>query len=125
MGRKNKRTNSEDKKFDNFIKNFMSEQKDKQQRHSFKKSTIESRKEIYENRRNKERMDFAIEQLELNNIEYEIVDESRGLIHCKRKSDNHVFRFYVNTGFIVGFSDFKGLRSLIILLNENTEVSNG
>ena len=122
MGRKNRRTITEDKKFDKFIKSFMAEQKGKQQSYVSQRSTINSRRQLYESRRNEERMAFAIEQLELNNIDYEIVDESRSLIHCKRKSDNQVIRFYANTGFIVGYADFKGLRSLIKLLNQNTEV---
>lgn len=122
MGRKNRRTITEDKKFDKFIKSFMAEQKGKQQRYVPQKSIIDSRRQSYESRRNEERMTFAIEQLELNNIDYEIVDEDRGLIHCKRKNDNYVFRFYAHSGFIVGFSDFKGLRALIMLLKQNTEV---
>ena len=127
MGRKNKRTITEDKKFNKFIKTFMEEQKKKQIN-----SVIESRKEFKSkynkyNRRtfsNEELFNFTIEQLKANNISYKIIDKNKGLIHCKRKSDNYIFKFYAHSGVIVGFSDFNGIIALLILLKQNTEVNN-
>lgn len=63
------------------------------------------------------RLDYAKKQLEINNIEYTVVNEISGHIHCRRKSDDMLFQFYANTGTIVN-NDKKGIHNLIEILDD-------
>lgn len=63
------------------------------------------------------RLDYAKKQLEANNIEYTVINETNGHIHCRRKSDDKLFQFYANTGTIQG-SDKKGIHNLIEILDD-------
>lgn len=130
MGRKNNRMNStQDKNFEKFIKTFMTEQKQTNNRSSniqkktyvtHKENNVDDNKYIdSRNERNKERLEYAIRQLDLLKIQYRVVDEHSTLIHCKRKSDNYVIKYYASNGFIVGYPDFRGIRSLLKLLNQD------
>ena len=133
MGRKNNRiVQTQDKYFDKFIKSFMSEQKDnkinKEQFHANqKKIPVDYRKDnrdkklntpIDYSKRNKERLDYAVNQLEMNNIEYHIINEDKTFIECKRISDNSWLKYYASSGCILGYPDFRGIKSLIMLLKQ-------
>ena len=133
MGRKNNRiVKTQDKNFDKFIKSFMSEQKDnkinKEQFHANqKKIPVDYRKDnrdkklntpIDYSKRNKERLDYAVNQLEMNNIEYHIINEDKTFIECKRISDNSWLKYYASSGCILGYPDFRGIKSLIMLLKQ-------
>ena len=133
MGRKNNRiVKTEDKNFDKSIKSFMTEQKDnkinKEQFHANqKKIPVDYRKDnrdkkldtpIDYSKRNKERLDYAVNQLEMNNIEYHIINEDKTFIECKRISDNSWLKYYASSGCILGYPDFRGIKSLIMLLKQ-------
>ena len=133
MGRKNNRiVKTQDKNFDKFIKSFMTEQKDnkinKEQFHANqKKIPVDYRKDnrdkkldtpIDYSKRNKERLDYAVNQLEMNNIEYHIINEDKTFIECKRISDNSWLKYYASSGCILGYPDFRGIKSLIMLLKQ-------
>ena len=133
MGRKNKRiVKTQDKNFDKFIKSFMTEQKDnkinKEQLHTNqKKIPVDYRKDnrdkkldtpIDYSKRNKERLDYAVNQLKINNIEYHIINEDKTFIECKRISDNSWLKYYASSGCILGYPDFRGIKSLIMLLKQ-------
>ena len=131
MGRKNNRIEkTPDKNFDKFVKSFMTEQKDnkinKEQIHANqKKIPVDYRKDnrdkkldtsVDYSKRNKERLEYAIQQLELNNIEYHIINEETTLIECHKKGTNMWIKYYASSGFIMGFRDFRGIKTLIELL---------
>lgn len=133
MGRKNNRiVKTQDKNFDKFIKSFMTEQKDnkinKEQFHANqRKIPVDYRKDnrdkkldtpIDYSKRNKERLDYAVNQLEMNNIEYHIINEDKTFIECKRISDNSWLKYYASSGCILGYPDFRGIKSLIMLLKQ-------
>ena len=138
MGRKNKRMNkAQDKNFEKFMKTFMEEQQ--QDKKKFRSSNMQKtpannnyQKDIKRNElenidnnidyseRNKERLAYAKQQLDSANINYKVVDENSTLIYCNRKSDNYVIKYYASNGFIVGFPDFRGIRSLLMLLTKET-----
>lgn len=69
-------------------------------------------------KRNKERLDYAVNQLEMNNIEYHIINEDKTFIECKRISDNSWLKYYASSGCILGYPDFRGIKSLIMLLKQ-------
>jgi hypothetical protein len=138
-----------DKNFEKFVKSFMSEQKDeikKEPNHKVFMNMNNSKKESdyhnYNNRltndkkynstkdnnnfdvvdikkRNKERLEYAKQQLELNNIQYHVIDEEKTFIECKRISDNSWLKYYASSGCILGYPDFRGIKSLIMLLKQN------
>ena len=133
MGRKNNRiVKTQDKNFDKFIKSFMTEQKDnkinKEQFHANqKKIPVDYRKDnrdkkldtpIDYSKRNKERLDYTVNQLKMNNIEYHIINEDKTFIECKRISDNSWLKYYASSGCILGYPDFRGVKSLIMLLKQ-------
>lgn len=63
------------------------------------------------------RIEFAKQQLEAHNIEYRVVNEQTGHLHCWRKSDDKLFQFYATTGTIQGKAS-KGIHSLIAILDD-------
>ena len=65
---------------------------------------------------NPNRIEYAIKQFELHNIEYQLKNESTGHFHCRRKSDDKLFQFYAGTGKIVGYEHKRGIHALIKLL---------
>lgn len=50
--------------------------------------------------RNAERVQYAITQLEANNIEYVLKNPAIGHFHCRRKSDDRLVQFWASTGKI-------------------------
>ena len=130
MGRKNKRMNERtDKKFDKFLKSFAAEQQEqehkKEQKVIQKKMITTNEYKNYKERikeRNKEqdkkRLEYAIQQLELNNIEYHIINKETTLIECLKKDTNMWIKYYASSGYIMGFRDFRGIKTLIRLLTE-------
>lgn len=63
------------------------------------------------------RIRYAIEQFERNNIEYALKNEKIGHFHCRRKSDDKLFQFYAGTGKIQGCDNKRGIHALICILN--------
>ena len=82
----------------------------------------EHSKNMHEERvaKNCERINYAIEQFEKNNIEYVLKNETIGHFHCRRKSDDKLFQFYAGTGKIQG-CERRGIHNLIKLLNEGED----
>lgn len=122
MGRKNNRIQkTEDKNFSKFISSFMAEQREeKNRRRDFSSTSHNGYSNDYSRintvERSKERLNYAISQLELYDIQYTILDESKTLLECYRKSDNLPIRFYASNGYIIKFTDFRGINALINLL---------
>lgn len=57
-----------------------------------------------------------IQQFERHGIEYQLKNEQTGHFHCWRKSDDKLFQFYAGTGKIQGFTQIRGIHSLIQML---------
>lgn len=77
-------------------------------------------KEMHKKRveKNSERIDFAIRQFELHNIEYTLKNQVTGHFHCWRKSDGKLFQFYAGTGKIQGYNSVRGIHALIKILED-------
>ena len=63
-----------------------------------------------------DRIAYAIQQFEAHGIEYQLKNEQTGHFHCWRKSDDKLFQFYAGTGKIQGFTQVRGIHSLIQML---------
>lgn len=48
--------------------------------------------------KNSDRIQYAIEQFEKNNIEYRLLNAQTGHFHCRRKSDDKLFQFWAEPG---------------------------
>lgn len=59
-----------------------------------------------------DRVNYAIEQFEKNNIRYELKNPSIGHFHCWRKSDGRLYQFWAGTGKILGYRN-RGINLLI------------
>ena len=66
--------------------------------------------------KNPDRIAYAIQQFEAHGIEYQLKNEQTGHFHCWRKSDDKLFQFYAGTGKIQGFTQVRGIHSLIQML---------
>lgn len=66
--------------------------------------------------KNPDRIKYAIEQFEKNNIEYVLKNEVTGHFHCRRRSDDKLIQFYAGTGKIQGFENARGIHTLIKIL---------
>lgn len=66
--------------------------------------------------KNSERIQFAINQFEKHEIEYILKNEQTGHFHCRRKSDDKLIQYWAGTGKILGYSNLRGIHSLIKLL---------
>lgn len=62
------------------------------------------------------RIKFAIKKFEENGIKYELKNETNAHFHCWRKSDGKLFQYYAGTGKIQGYTNKRGIHSLIALL---------
>ena len=71
------------------------------------------------NKQNKisDRVQYAVDQLKANNIEFTLKNEVAGHFHCRRKADDKLFQFWAGTGKILGIDNVKGIHSLIEILN--------
>lgn len=58
------------------------------------------------------RIDYAIQQFEKNDIEYVLKNPEIGHFHCQRKSDDKLFQFWASTGKIMGCEN-RGIHFLI------------
>lgn len=116
MGRKNNRlVATPDKKFDKFVKSFMEEQKKQKEEEQHKKLDYFKSEQDYK----KERLEYAIRQLEANGIPYHVINEEKTFMECQRKNHpNQWIKFYASSGYIMG-SESRGIKALIqILLKE-------
>lgn len=59
-----------------------------------------------------DRIDYAMEQFEKNEIRYELKNEAIGHFHCWRKSDGKLYQFWAGTGKILGYRN-RGINLLI------------
>ena len=66
--------------------------------------------------KNPDRIAYAIQQFEAYGIEYQLKNEQTGHFHCWRKSDDKLFQFYAGTGKIQGFTQVRGIHSLLQML---------
>lgn len=71
--------------------------------------------------KNSDRIQYAIEQFEKNDIEYTLKNEQNGHFHCRRKSDDKLFQFWAGTGKILDYDRLRGIHSLIKLLLKEGE----
>ena len=71
--------------------------------------------------KNPDRIEYAIKQFEMNNIEYTLKNAQTGHFHCRRKSDDKLFQFWAGTGKILGYKNTRGIHSLIKLLNRQVD----
>lgn len=71
--------------------------------------------------KNSSRVEYAIKQFELHNIEYELKNEQTGHFHCHRKSDDKLFQFYAGTGKIMGEQNRRGIHALIKILTDGED----
>ena len=62
-----------------------------------------------------ERLQYATEQLQKNDIEFSLKNEKSGHLHCRRKSDDKLIQFWAGTGKIMGYEEY-GIHNLIKLL---------
>lgn len=65
--------------------------------------------------KNPDRIEFAIQQFEAHNIEYQLKNSQTGHFHCWRKTDDQMFQFYAGTGKIMG-RNIRGIHNLIRIL---------
>ena len=116
MGRKNNRlVATPDKKFDKFAKSFMEEQR-KQKEEERRDRRPEYFRPVQDYR--KERLDYAIQELEANGISYHIINEEKTFMECQRKNHpNQWIKYYASSGYIMGYPDFRGIKALIKILN--------
>lgn len=66
--------------------------------------------------KNPDRIAYAIQQFQKHGIGFQLKNEQTGHFHCWRKSDARLFQFYAGTGKIQGYSNIRGIRALIKLL---------
>lgn len=66
--------------------------------------------------KNPDRINYAIKQFKLHNIEFTLKNPSIGHFHCRRKRDDMLFQFYAGTGKIMGYEKERGIHALIKLL---------
>ena len=128
MGRKNKRdTTSQDKNWDKFVKSVLSDGTTKTveridrmvKRHesnSKPTSSSQPKQLIDYATRNKERLNYAIKQVNSLGIKYEVLDESLTLMVCYCKEDDTPIKYYASSGCIIGHPDSRGIKALLSLL---------
>ena len=63
-----------------------------------------------------DRIQYAIEQFQRNNIEFVLKNAQTGHFHCRRQSDDKLFQFWAGTGKIMGYDNVRGIHALIKLL---------
>ena len=66
--------------------------------------------------KNRERINYAIEQFEAHGIPYTLKNDQTGHFHCRRKSDGKLFQFYAGTGKIQGHDRARGIHVMIKIL---------
>lgn len=62
--------------------------------------------------KNGDRIEYAIQQFEKNDIEYQLLNASNGHFHCWRKCDGKLYQFWAGTGKILGYRN-RGIHLLI------------
>lgn len=65
--------------------------------------------------KNPDRLQYAIQQLEKNNIKYEVKNEETCHIHTWRKSDDQLIQYWAGTGKILDYEQ-RGIDNLIDLI---------
>ena len=65
-------------------------------------------------KKNPDRIQYAIEQFQRNNIEFTLKNAQSGHFHCRRQSDDKLFQFWAGTGKIMGYDNVRGIHALII-----------
>lgn len=115
MGRKNRRMEPQrDKRFEKFARTFMDEQYKKNcSSPSSTRKYSESELEFH-----RRQLEYAKQQLELNDIEYHVINETTTFMECRRGNSNSWIKYYASSGYIMGYPDFRGIKTLIMLLKE-------
>lgn len=65
--------------------------------------------------KNPDRIQYAIEQFQRNNIEFTLKNAQTGHFHCRRQSDDKLFQFWAGTGKIMGCDNIRDIHALIKL----------
>lgn len=68
--------------------------------------------------KNGDRIGFAEDALQRNEIEYSLKNAEIGHFHAYRKSDGKLFQFWAGTGKIMGIPDKRGIHAFVTLLNK-------
>lgn len=69
--------------------------------------------------KNPDRVAYAIEQFEKNEVEYTLKNASTGHFHCRRKCDDKLFQFWAGKGTIMADNkvyDARGIHALLKIL---------
>ena len=115
MGRKNKRIETQpDREFERFTKTFMNEQYKK----NCSSSSSTRKYSDSELEFNKRQLEYAKQQLEFYDIEYHVINETTTFMECRRGNSNSWIKYYASSGYIMGYPDFRGIKTLIMLLKE-------
>ena len=63
--------------------------------------------------KNPDRIQYAIEQFQRNNIEFTLKNAQSGHFHCRRQSDDKLFHFRAGPRKIMGNHTLRGIHALI------------
>jgi len=69
--------------------------------------------------KNPDRIAYAIEQFEKNNIEYVLKNASIGHFHCHGQVSDKLYQFWAGTGKILGFETRRGIHNFIDIVKKN------
>ena len=112
MGRKNRRMNEAvDKNFIKFMDNI-------NKRNCNKNTTFKHNNEKrggFEYR-NRERLRYSLEQFQRERIQYDILDEEKGIVRVYHQSTGDEYTYYAFTGTLKGVDNLKGLQNVLEFL---------
>ena len=112
MGRKNKRIISAPDK--NFIK-FM-DSINKRNRNQEKSKPTNKQYSSGIEIRNHKRFLYALEQFQRERIQYDIIDEDKGIVKVYHQSTGDEFIYYAFTGKLKGIDNLRGLMNILEFL---------
>lgn len=111
MGRKNNRMKiTSDKNFTKFMESI-----NKRSNNQSNSQTKNPKKKQYDSieERNQERLKYALKQFQRERIEYEVLDETKGVVKVYHQTTGNQYIFYASTGTL---RDVKNLRGIINVL---------
>lgn len=66
--------------------------------------------------RNRDRLNYAIEQFQRERIQYEVLNEEKGVAKVYHQSTGDEYIFYASTGTLRGVENLRGLRNVLEFL---------